>query len=503
MAKIEWRIIECPDCSGRFKVPQNLEDDEGVACPACGAEIHSTNPEPKAEPEIGWDSDLLSGIEAELDAEFESTESVAAPATPPPDHSPGAPGFAAPTSLLGSQLPPAPKKSMSLDLSNLVVKEANEQFRPPPSRSVSEEHSVPMLENLGRLSSTSDEAFTPVDEGPRERVTRSAVREEIAGWDEDDQGRWESSRSAVASTFKLALLALPLLIGVAFFAMNVKPKKLDKVEKITPIILNPQVDEEEKKPLAPHAVDDLWATLEKEEFYKRMVEVSEKFLAAETYKERLEFTRDPERVLPLMEHYYSTNPDGPTAIRSMSEASSVSLLKGFAVMRVILKDYGQLPIVLARSGDKLVVDWESFVGYSEMTFAEFAKKKPTTPVLFRVRARPEDYYNYGFGEDKYYCMGLSNLFLTDHIYGYVGKKSEAAQAIQSIFSRQAPLDFVIMRRRYPEKPESDNQVIVDEFVTDGWLLTPKEQTNAEPESATQPGEEESAEAAEAQPTTPN
>lgn len=503
MAEIEWRIIECPDCSGRFKVPENLEDDEGIACPACGAEVPSARPDPDAEPEIDWDSDLLSGIEAELEAEFEAPDATtsapfAAPTTPPPDDSANTRSSTPTRPPTGSKLPPAPKKSMSLDLSNLVVKEANEQFRPAPSRPDSEEHSAPKLEGLGRLSSTSDEAFVPVDEGPRERFTRSSVREEIAGWDEDDQGRWESSRSAVASTFKLALFALPLLIGVGIFAMNVKPKKLDKVEKITPIILNPQEEEEEKKPLAPHAVDDLVESLEKEEFYRRMVETVENFVAAKTYQERLEFTRDPERVLPLMERYYSTNPDGPTEIRSTSEASSVALMKGFAVMRVVLKDYGQRPIVLARSGDKLVVDWESFVGYSGMTFAEFSEKKPTTPVLFRVRAQPEDYYNYGFGEDEYYCMRLSNLLLTEHIYGYVGKKSEAAEAIQSIFSRQMPLDFVIMKLRYPEGSESDNQVIVDEFITDGWLLTPKDESDTPSDAPTSPDEPDEAGSAEAE-----
>jgi len=56
--------------------------------------------------------------------------------------------------------------------------------------------------------------------------------------------------------------------------------------------------------------------------------------------------------------------------------------------------------LIARPGEAFKVDWESFVGASEMGWPEFKKERPVRPQLFRVFAQFDDYYNYEFSDEE-------------------------------------------------------------------------------------------------------
>ena len=42
------------------------------------------------------------------------------------------------------------------------------------------------------------------------------------------------------------------------------------------------------------------------------------------------------------------------------------------------------------------MDWEAFTGQGEMSWDEYEEKRPTSPVLMRVRLSPDDYFNYDY-----------------------------------------------------------------------------------------------------------
>lgn len=50
--------------------------------------------------------------------------------------------------------------------------------------------------------------------------------------------------------------------------------------------------------------------------------------------------------------------------------------------------------------DGLKVDWESWVGWSEMPWDDFLKIKATEPKLVRVMLKWVDYYNFDFSDEK-------------------------------------------------------------------------------------------------------
>ncbi len=458
---MNWTLLDCPECSGRFKAPGNLAVGDSVACPACGAMVGGDDGE-EAEKAGGGPEPA-----AEFDIDLGDTAPPAA------------------RSSTGS-LPPPPKKSINFEMPELVIREANERFR-ARAETEGDTDEPPSPVDVSRISSTSDEAFVPEGpEAPKERSMRSRDREAIIGWDEDvDHGDPEAgdrqlkakrqSKAQVALTLKLLLCAVPLVIGLALVAKKLNSQKLTGGEELRMGIDDAAAGpaeaqaEEEEVPMEP--IRKLLNEHGHDEFYRRCKAAIVSFLEAPDLESRLKTIRDADRVRPLMEDFYSRNPDGPTEYAGISKPEKSSLAKGVAVLQVILPDFEELPIVVAvEDGDRLVVDWESFVGYCEMSFEDFIETKPTEPQLFRVRARPSDYYNFDFDDSStHYCMQMEDLQFKHSFFGYMRKDSEVASKIFTELTTGG-IDFIVVKLRYPERPRTDNQVIIDDFICRGWLI---------------------------------
>ena len=62
---------------------------------------------------------------------------------------------------------------------------------------------------------------------------------------------------------------------------------------------------------------------------------------------------------------------------------------------------GKLEIALRRTEtERLVIDWESFVGYGEMSFKDLISSRSAKPVMIRALVKVDDYYNFEFSDSK-------------------------------------------------------------------------------------------------------
>ena len=190
----------------------------------------------------------------------------------------------------------------------------------------------------------------------------------------------------------------------------------------------------------------------------------EHFLKAGTLDERKSFTRSLQRVEPLMDRYYETHNPGPIKYRSLADQHNSFPLKDYYTIGVTLEDFSMAYAILAIEQDRFLIDWESFVGYSEMSLGKFMEKKPGSPTLFRVRVKADDYYNFNFTDEQYQCLRLTNMNQTTVIYGYVMKGTGPLSTLR------AGKEFFTLRLRYPESPKTANQVIIDEVITSGWVI---------------------------------
>ncbi|MDA7681549.1 hypothetical protein N8603_04105 [Verrucomicrobiales bacterium] len=197
-----------------------------------------------------------------------------------------------------------------------------------------------------------------------------------------------------------------------------------------------------------------------------------KFLKSANLNTKIQFCRSPQRVRPLMKNYYSNKDSGPKEFRRISElgASNTGIIDKFYILKLSFPDFSILPVVLAWENEQILVDWESYVGYSEITLKDFILQKPKKSKLFRLNATSDNYFNFQFSENDYRCLYLRNSEDTEAVYGYIRRGNDADNQLSRIIESGESIKFLTLKLRYPEKLGGKNQVIIDEIVTPGWLI---------------------------------
>ena len=105
-----------------------------------------------------------------------------------------------------------------------------------------------------------------------------------------------------------------------------------------------------------------------------------------------------------------------------------------------------------------------------MTLKEFISNKPEEPKLFRLHANSDDYFNFQFSEEEYRCLYLRNPEDTKSVYGYIKRGSVADGQLSRIAESGQSIRFLTLKLHYPKKIGGNNQTIIDEIVTSGWLI---------------------------------
>ena len=199
------------------------------------------------------------------------------------------------------------------------------------------------------------------------------------------------------------------------------------------------------------------------------------FVSAKTVEEKLKFSRASEGIEQKMQHYYGGGDPEVEGFRSIDQ-TKVVYRGDFISTFVRLKDFLDYPVVVERLGeDDYRVDWESWVGYCEKKVVEMKALKPTKPILIRAVATNENYYNYSFSDDEKWISLKLAFHDEDHtLWAYAERDSKIGQALK-VYRDEVESRPFIMRVKYPEKARANDQVIIDEIITDGWVAFPKEE----------------------------
>ncbi len=97
------------------------------------------------------------------------------------------------------------------------------------------------------------------------------------------------------------------------------------------------------------------------------------------------------------------------------------------------------------------------------------EQKPSEPQWFRLNLHPVEYYNFAYSDDSsWQSYRLESPDGRHSLYGYA-----ATGSVLNARLRPAP-DVkkvqLILALKFPENPESPNQVLIDKFVTEGWVM---------------------------------
>ena len=117
-------------------------------------------------------------------------------------------------------------------------------------------------------------------------------------------------------------------------------------------------------------------------------QVVQSFFAARTVAGKLAVVRDPERVKPLMEEFYSREPIPDITCRSLGKLVRVEEPGyRFGYVQAIFDSATSMTLIIEeRTDGDFRVDWECAVRYGEMAWTDFVSKRPTQAKLMRVKA---------------------------------------------------------------------------------------------------------------------
>lgn len=315
-----------------------------------------------------------------------------------------------------------------------------------------------------------------------EKRTRSKRKKkekeaETPGWDAS-AGTWRASRKKGKRTLQTIAgwtLAIALAIGAAFILVNgTEPEeadenvgKVDDFDELTKVpLLLPDEDLEE-----PIELPKIMQRSEAE-FLTLSQPVAEAFLAATSAEQILPLVRDSERVKAHILAHYPEGKIEPTGLSKFNASGRVSYKGTFAAVSVLTTDFERKQLAFVDGADGLKIDWESWVGWSEMPWDKLIESRPTRPVLVRATLRWVDYFNFDFSdESKWRSYRLVSPDGEHTLYGYAERNSLLDQRLRP--ADQTASVAVTLRIRFPGEGDSRNQVLIDEYVADGWVVPDK------------------------------
>jgi hypothetical protein len=220
------------------------------------------------------------------------------------------------------------------------------------------------------------------------------------------------------------------------------------------------------------------------------------YLQTKQYQERVAFVYDPKKCEPLMKQYYEKRGEKDPLCGRVLGAGYMTA--GSSKVLCLTLECGARPdsgmranFHFSKSG-KLLLDWESWAAWCDLSWAEFKKERPQRSVLMRAVASESHYYNYEFGEEwRWLAVKLRSADGLQHVTGYVPRDSAAGIAMASLIGVLLPHDLppdaplpvmrglgaksvVTVRLAFPPSAQSDHCVKISELVADRWLLFPGE-----------------------------
>lgn len=130
------------------------------------------------------------------------------------------------------------------------------------------------------------------------------------------------------------------------------------------------------------------------------------------------------------------------------------------------------------SSGLLRLDWEAFVGYSSVSWSEYRRTKPQTPIWLRAIASAGEYYNYEFSDKaRYLCVKLTSPDGIHKIYGYVPRAVKLADLfLKRLNYEQLELTGsskemmkVVVKTTFHYPAESDQCVNIRDIIIDRWF----------------------------------
>jgi hypothetical protein len=310
-------------------------------------------------------------------------------------------------------------------------------------------------------SQTAD-VVIPERQGKRSKHHRRRDQGEGAAESSWERSEASGKRSARRGSRMILWAGGSVLLAVVLVLSLWRPGKNRSQTQDAPVVPPPMAITQTAPAKDAETVQDVAA------FINAAKPVAQKFLEAKTVEELLQVVREPALVGQKIREFYQANPRRPEGLDAFGVDEMIGFDGKVALVQVRTKALDQKQMCLVETPDGWRVDWESWVGWSEMSWPAFLAEKPKQAKLFRVVLRETQYYNYAFADEhRWKSYNLESPDGEHSVFGYVELGSALDNRIRP--AESAPRDPFILMLRFPPDADSTNQVIIDRVISDGWV----------------------------------
>jgi hypothetical protein len=209
-------------------------------------------------------------------------------------------------------------------------------------------------------------------------------------------------------------------------------------------------------------------------------QVIRKYMDTPNWRDRIIYVHEPQRVGKLMEDYYERQQSIDPVVGALMDQGRYRI-DGTEIVLLTYRSArleGKLEIALRQDQmGHLVIDWESLVGYSEISFKRLIETKATTPKLIRAYVKMDDYYNYEFSDaKKYLSLKLTSSDSEDSLNAYCERDSVIGRWIVEDLGTEPSSSLVkgyTIWVSYPPDAKSNRCLNLVQLAAGRWLIVPK------------------------------
>ncbi len=200
----------------------------------------------------------------------------------------------------------------------------------------------------------------------------------------------------------------------------------------------------------------------------------QEFWHASNWADKMACVRDPGRVGPLMRTYYETqgNQDPVSGSLTRSEHFRHQGQEVLMFVYVSSRPGGEVDaMMVAGVAGAFLLDWESYVGWGDMSFQGFKDQRPAQPQLMRVCAQADVSYHGDFSDPEKY-LGLQMLSPDGQyrFHGYCEKNSGVGNVLAEVLAHGPTQVRLTLHLAFPAQAQPEAPVLITGLVADRWLV---------------------------------
>jgi hypothetical protein len=300
--------------------------------------------------------------------------------------------------------------------------------------------------------------------GTKQRRKRKGPHAEKHEWDSGSTKKHGSGRREKRQMFWMtvggATLFLLIVAGVVMTMLG--GKEPDPIRPAGETVTSPAVGGSETNPPPVPKRSDAAILAEAEPLVRS-------FLDATRIEDMLPLVRNPEVAEARMRRQYPGGVIEAFGMAAFDTTSELSRHGSILAVGIRTRSYENRSVAFFDTPEGIRIDWESWVGWSEMSWEEFFSAKPETAKVFRVQLSSVDYFNFEFSDDiKWKSYRLESPDGEHAVFGYVERGSVLDSRLHpSPDVKQVALTLAL---KFPEDTTAGNQVLIENVIAEGWVL---------------------------------